>query len=259
MILVQWVKSMVIIGIDCATKQEKIGLAYGSVDNRKLIVTDVAVGSRDIPAVEIIQRWLQRGQPALLAFDAPLGWPTALGQGLRNHSAGMPVRAEADCLFSRETDRNVKDRIGKRPLEVGANLIARTAHAALGLLQDLRDKTGLAIPLAWDMGEIRETCAIEVYPAATLVVLRIKAGDYRKKDASIRRFELIDELEKHLGVVIPQRKMLEENSDAVDAVICVLAGYDFILGNCLPPDNNGVVRKEGWIWLRRQDLNGRGI
>jgi hypothetical protein len=54
--------------------------------------------------------------------------------------------------------------------EVGANLIARTAHAALKLLDDLIQVTELAIPLAWEQGRVRETCAIEVYPSRFLAI-----------------------------------------------------------------------------------------
>jgi len=241
---------IIIIGVDCATEQKKIGLACSSISKGKMIIAEVAVGSRIMPAAEMIQKWLQKDQPALLALDAPLGWPTALGQELCGHFAGMPLESTPDYFFSRETDRSIQDRIGKRPLEVGANLIARTAHSALNLLQDLRKKTGLSIPLAWDIGDIRQTCAIEVYPAATLAMLEIKAGDYKKKDAQDRRLELIDNLQKHVQIPISQRRLLKESSDAIDAVVCALGGYDFILGKCQLPYDMETARKEGWIWVR---------
>lgn len=245
---------MIIIGVDCATEQKKIGLACSSVIKGKMIIAEVAVGSRIMPAAEMIQKWLQKGQPALLALDAPLGWPIALGQELCGHFAGMPLEPAPDYFFSRETDRSVQNRIGKRPLEVGANLIARTAHSALKLLQDLRMKTGLQIPLAWDTGEIRQTCAIEVYPAATLVALGIKPGDYKKKDAQDKRAELMNQLQKHLQIPSSQRKLLEESDDAIDAVICVLSGYDFMLGKCQSPCDMKTAQKEGWIWVRSAEV-----
>ena len=42
----------------------------------------------------------------------------------------------------------VRDRIGKQSLDVGADRIARTAHAALQLLHELRGRLGKPIPLA---------------------------------------------------------------------------------------------------------------
>ena len=187
---------MIVIGIDCATEQKRTGLAYGSVIGGEAVIKDIRLGSGNMPAVETIESWLQWGQPVLLALDAPLGWPISLGQELGKHSAGMPLKAKPEHLFSRQTDRKVKSTIGKRPLEVGANLIARTAHSALGLLGSLRERTGLLIPLAWEPGEIRQTCAIEVYPAATLAALGIKATGYKKKDAQDKRLELVKKLQK---------------------------------------------------------------
>jgi hypothetical protein len=70
-------------------------------------------------------------------------------------------------MFRRMTDDEIHRRLRKRPLEVGANLIARTAHSALKLLGEIRERTGLAIPLAWAPVEALPYRAIEVYPAAT--------------------------------------------------------------------------------------------
>lgn len=228
---------MIVIGIDCATQQKNIGLAYGSVTTSgKAVIKDIKLGSRNVPATETIEKWLQKEQLVLLALDAPLGWPTALGQKLSTHYAGMPLEAKPEHLFSRQTDRKVESVIGKRPLEVGANLIARTAHSALGLLESLREKTGLLIPLAWEIGEVRQTCAIEVYPAATLAALGIKATNYKDKDADDKRLELIGKLGEYLEIANQQRVLLKDSADAIDAVICVLAAHDFLLGKCFPPD-----------------------
>ena len=42
-----------------------------------------------------------------------------------------------------------------------------------------------------------------------------------------------------------------ENADAFDAMLCVLAGQDFLSGRAMPPDNLELARQEGWIWVRR--------
>jgi hypothetical protein len=47
------------------------------------------------------------------------------------------------------TDDDIAARLGKRPLEVGANLISRTSVAAVDLLGKIRSMTGEPIPLAW--------------------------------------------------------------------------------------------------------------
>jgi hypothetical protein len=76
---------------------------------------------------------------------------------------------EPNELFRRATDDDIKLRLGKRPLDVGADRIARTAAAALKLLDRLRRETGRPIPLAWTPDEDPTWRAIEVYPVATRI------------------------------------------------------------------------------------------
>ena len=53
-------------------------------------------------------------------------------------------------LFRRETDREIKRRLGRQPLDVGADRIARTGHRALEILSKLADSLKLReILLAW--------------------------------------------------------------------------------------------------------------
>lgn len=239
----------VIVGIDCASVEKNVGLALGAVERGELTIREIAAGGGSHSVVELIARWLPPGQPALLAFDAPLGWPAAMGPELFNHSAGMPLTAPPDVLFSRLTDRIIRQKIKKRPLEVGANLIARTAHAALGLLQHLREETGLAIPLAWEPDHLEETCAIEVYPAATLLVYNIRVPNYKLLRAQAARRKLVTLLSSYMAVATEPERLVA-NSHTLDAAVCVLAGYDFLSGRCIRPDDFRTARKEGWIWVR---------
>jgi len=242
---------VLVIGIDCATKESNIGLAHGSVQDDRVLVTKIAVGESKVSA-ETIMDWLSCGQPTLLAFDSPLGWPVKLSSQLIDHVAGQLLLSDPDILFSRETDRVVHDVLHKKPLEVGANYIARTAHSALRLLNDLRQKTGLRIPLAWEMGTIEETCAIEVYPGGTLRARNIEAVKKDDELASKRRTELLRLL--RIGIHPERnRKTIIENPDAFDAVMCILAASDFLLGKCItiPAAKMKLVRKEGWIWVRK--------
>jgi predicted RNase H-like nuclease len=240
---------MMIVGVDCASSEKRIGLAIASIGNLKPTINKVKVGGGNVPVADWIAEQLPKDQPALLALDAPLGWPTALGSELFVHWAGMPLGTRPDCLFSRLTDRMIRQTLGKRPLEVGANLIARTAHSALSLLQNLREKTGLALPLAWEPGAIRETSAIEVYPAATLIVHGINVQGYKKPNASAVRGKLLERLSDHVEIA-EDRGLLESNHDALDAAICVLAAWDFLQRKCIQPTDLETARKEGWIWVR---------
>jgi predicted nuclease with RNAse H fold len=142
-------------------------------------------------------------------------------------------------MFSRLTDREIKNRLGKKPLEVGADRIARTALAALNLLEDIREATGRAIPLAWTQEEIKETKpwqAIEVYPAAT----RLAHGTDGKGGSLEGLEDLID--------CSAISEIEEQTPDAIDAIVCTLAAADFLLGRAVRPEDMQTAKIEGWIW-----------
>jgi hypothetical protein len=186
----------------------------------------------------------------LVAIDAPLGWPIGLGQTLHSHEAGAPIGLEANWMFRRETDRAIKRRTGKQPLDVGADRIARTAHAALGFLQELRQRTDETIPLVWNPVIGDGTYAVEVYPGATLAAYGVRASGYKKKGQHTAHRAVLELLEER--VALPDdRTLLENNNDVLDAALCVLAGVDFLRGEALKPTDLELARKEGWIWVRK--------
>ena len=184
----------------------------------------------------IANDWLQHYDDALIALDAPLGWPRALGPQLSTHRAGCPIQGEANQLFRRVTDVAIKQRLGKQPLEVGANLIARTAVAALTLLDRIRKSTGRPIPLAWTSEEKERWRAIEVYPAAT----RIGHGSPDVGGSLDGLGESLD-CSEVLSV-------MTKSKDAVDAAVCALAAADFLLGRAIAPLDQETALVEGWIW-----------
>ena len=152
----------IIIGIDCAVDPKNVGLARGRIDGMKVCIDGVApyavVGAGLKPAptqspgsqakdgtadvVDIISGWMIGDTPILIALDAPLGWPIDLAEALAPHSAGKTIAAQPDNMFRRLTDHAIRDRLKKQSLDVGADHIGRTAHAALDLLQKLRMRTG---------------------------------------------------------------------------------------------------------------------
>jgi len=107
------------------------------------------------------------------------------------------------------------------------------------------------------MGDISETCAVEVYPAATLHALDIETSGYKKgESAKTNRLRIIENLKKfyETNILNSQIYQVANNPDSLDAVICVLAGADFLTEKCIPiPDSlRGVAYKEGWIWVRKK-------
>ena len=241
---------MIIIGVDCAAQDKNTGLALGKYESGEGIILDVKRGGTKTPVHGIIQNWISifPEQIALLAFDSPLGWPEDLAKKLNKHNAGEFLGGNPDQLFSRKTDRIVEQCITrKRLLEVGANLIARTAWKALYLLNDLRKSSGSSIPLAWVQGKVNETSIIEVYPAGT-----VAARTGKKKS------EIENEIRKGSLLSLEENVRFESSLDTtkfcdheVDAVICFIAAMHFLNKKCIEPDRNEieVIRKEGWIWV----------
>lgn len=111
--------SVRLIGVDCATDHAKVGLARGESDGHTLMVHDAAVCTAENTAAKRVATWLARsaGGPVLVAIDAPLGWPAALGTTLSRHRAGDGIATDPNELFRRETDSVIKRTLGKQPLQ----------------------------------------------------------------------------------------------------------------------------------------------
>jgi len=241
--------AVTIIGIDCAVSPKRTGLALGSFEKGRACVQRIHRGKTRDSIIRLLAKWMARSSNPLIAVDAPLGWPAPLATVLPLHRAGAPVDARANEMFRRLTDRVTKRETGKLPLDVGADRIARTALAALDLLQDLRERTGKKIPLAWKTAPPAEASVIEVYPSATLKVLGLPSSRYKDKGAVAARRRIIELLREFIDLPEDERDMLA-SSDALDAVVCVLAAADFLGGEVIRPKDLRRARKEGWIWVR---------
>ena len=251
--------TITIIGVDCATKPNKTGLALGEIANGRLAIRDVERGSARRTPLAILREWLREAhdEPTLLALDAPLGWPVGMRTALCSHQAGGAMDVSPDRMFKRITDRCVKAD-GKNPLEVGASWIARTAHGALSLLTCLRADTSQEIPLKWCPSPWTGIQAIEVYPALTLRALNIEGNGYKTNKLACAA--MVKKLRSHIEFGSDLGSRMETSDDLVDAVICVRAGFDFLGGQCLnpPEDKMDSIRREGWIWFRRSSPDREG-
>ncbi len=238
----------VLIGVDCATVPERTGIAIGRLVDDHYTLDAVHAPDRALDVDGIIVAALSGGGPAVLALDAPLGWPSALGDALPDHLVGAPVSASPAALFSRATDHAIRARLGKQPLEVGADRIARTAVAALALLERLRMRTGRALTVA--VTEVRrpDAMVIEVYPAA-LVAAR---GARPRGDVAMVAAKTAVVTEAFGPGALAQHPAMQSSMDALDAALCVVAAADWHRGHAIPPppDLAGVVQREGWIWAR---------
>ncbi len=239
-----------LIGIDCACDAKKVGLARAEWREGRTVVTDILPGRTAEAVVKTVADWITRAESCLLALDAPLGWPMTMGRELVDHQAGEAIDTLPNELFRRKTDRNIQRRFRKTPLDVGADRIARTAHAALSLLGNLRSRTGRPIPLLWDHNLGSGAAAIEVYPAATLLAHGMPASGYKKNTQRSTRAKIADALGAVLTLPEDLGSMLND-ADCLDAVVCVLTAVDFMEARAVPPSDLLTAQREGWIWVRK--------
>ena len=226
-----------------------MGLARGIFEEGRLRIERATLGSAGESAVATVAGWIASADRYVLAFDAPLGWPAALGEALSEHQAGGPLGGQSAALFGRRTDRFVAERMGRTPPEVGADRVARVAYAALKTLNNLRKFSGLQVPLAWEQD--RDSGAIEVYPPATLRAHGLSVDAHRGKTAKARAFrnQIIDHIESQAELWV-SRELLVEDAHLLDAVVCTLAAADFVKACCYRPTEEELAHKEGWIWVR---------
>ncbi|HEX2676080.1 MAG TPA: DUF429 domain-containing protein [Polyangiales bacterium] len=92
---------------------------------------------------------------------------------------------------------------------------------------------------------------MEVFPAATLLSRGLQASRYKADTSQGRkaRTEILKRLGKEVDIGVTHDLMIED-SDQLDALLCVLAGADFARGQCLEPDDLTLAKKEGYIWFR---------
>lgn len=238
-----------VIGVDAAVDPRNRGAALGHYQLPHGSVEEVLAPD----PLSLAERFAKVPPSCrmLLCIDAPLGWPETLAVSLNTHVAGAPLAGEPNKLFRRETDRWIKDKIDHQPLDVGADRIARTAHSALRLLAELRGLASLAIPLAWSPDFTGAAC-IEVYPAATLRVHELPHKQYKggSSEAVATRTDVIERLGMLINPAVRQAAIASDH--IFDAMICVLAGFDFLGGYCPRPGDAQLAAKEGWIWVRHQ-------
>lgn len=254
--------SVRVIGIDCATKSRKVGVAFGNFADGVVAIESACVGSNIgtwPKIVKAVAEAIRDAPQALLTLDAPLGWPASMGASLVGHTAGSTLDPTADLMFLRETD-TIITKVAKKPLEVGANLIARTAHSALRRLNEIRKESGSALPLAWDSSSMAGAQVIEVYPAATLLAHGLPDTGYKGTEAKHRgqRESLTNLLKQHKrldGIRNEVSENMAKADHAVDAVICCLAAADFLCGDVIHPEPDRLpsAKKEGWIWVRKPE------
>jgi hypothetical protein len=238
-----------LIGIDCATQEEKVGIAVGRFNGPESQIDHVILCGKASPLERTLLSWIPKSGRLLFALDAPLGWPQPMGHALSQHVAGGHIVVSGNALFRRDTDRFIKRHTGQQPLDVGADRIARTALSALDLLARLGETIGETIHLAWSAQFPHRIAAIEVYPAATLRARGLSSKGYKKPEQVEARRVIIAAIPELAAA--SNALSMEAHADALDAALCLSAAADFLTGQVFLPENQALAEKEGWIWVRR--------
>lgn len=263
-----------IVGLDCAAQPERFGVAVSRLKpGGSLQWTDARRGRRGESIAEYVAAALERararegsdpsvGGDLLVALDAPLGWPAALGPALAAHRAGERLPRGANRLFRRRTDDVIREHLGLRPLEVGADRIARAAVEALRVLDELRRllQADLELPMSsrfFSPGTATtgrrppRSAAVEVYPAAVLSVLGLPSRMYKRPDQEAVRDRILGGLEQRGYAELPPeiRATALAQADVLDAVLCVCSGLEFLYGRVVEPEDDGSLAQEGWAWV----------
>lgn len=240
---------MLLIGLDAASDLTRFGYAIGHYTKHQIQIKRAGLvreEDQENALLAVIAPLIRKASHALIAIDAPLGWPNQLATELSKHQAGKPFVAEKDALFQRETDRFVHERLRKKPLEVGADRIARAAYSTLAALNEIRRASSKKIPLAWN-SKFEGVAVIEVYPAGTLKARGLQHSGYKKPEQlDVRR-----DIANHVaGELEGLEKFVEGSADVFDACLCLAAAKDFLEGLAIPPEDKRVAKLEGWIWVR---------
>ena len=92
-------------------ESEGHGPSLGVRDDHGLRLADATVAGKDRPSLSIVERWLTASEAtAVIAIDAPLGWPRPMAETLDPHSAGATIETPPDAMFRRATDLHIKAR-----------------------------------------------------------------------------------------------------------------------------------------------------
>ncbi|MFW5695206.1 MAG: DUF429 domain-containing protein [Alkalispirochaeta sp.] len=238
-------------------------LNHSSREGRRTAVVEAHVAPQNNEElVGTVVGWLGGEVPTLLCVDAPLGWPHRMPVMLADHLAGDGISVTADELFRRITDIDVRRRVGKTPLDVGADRIARTALATLNALDSIRAQGERRIDAVTDIRDPRRDAQtvllLESYPAGWFASEGVATRGYRPPAAKDQRRDLLSLVEDRLAVsgitltVRPERSVLLRRADDLDAFVCTLNGIDYLLGRCPAPGAAAreVARREGWIWCK---------
>jgi Protein of unknown function (DUF429) len=221
-------------GLDLSTDPRKAWwceLDWPAGDGGPPLVVDLgqahARGARDdttLTAV-LVERLALFGPAAgrVAGIDAPVGWPQAFVDAIRDWSEGSAPRiVKRPELRLRPTDRFVQEATGLTPMSVSTDRIGSTALLCAGILSGLAEQAGAQV---LDRARAGDGIA-EVYPAAALRLWSTGDGrplataGYKTEPASRER--LLGQLGEVVGIPDLALEQMIASDDALDALLCAL-------------------------------------
>jgi predicted nuclease with RNAse H fold len=242
---------VMIAGIDLAAEPKSTALALVDFSAGAAKLETLVLGIADPQLVE------RTKDATKIGIDCAFGWPVEFYEFLGRHMDPKQPQTASDgaidwrrSLAYRETDRQVKQVIGRWPLSVSTDRLGLTAMRNAGLLARLQE-SGVATDRSG------EGTAVEVYPAATLRLWSFDTTNYRKSEE--QRQKLIQQLKLKASWldVSKHQDLMNSSTDAFDAVIAALAARAVALGLYLKPLKNQLAKAkvEGWICLPSVQLD----
>ena len=235
-----------VAGIDLAADPRRTGLAVLREENHVVRIDDVHVGASDDDVLAAITPASKAG------VDVPFGWPRRFVDLVAGHQAGdlePPAHTGPGwrrAVLYRETDLEVRKRVGKTPLSVAADKIAYPAIRWAAIAARLREQH---IPTPLDGSGV----ACEVYPGAALAAWGLGAQRYKKAAAALVRGQLVDALSARWSWLdwAGHQDVCAASDDALDAVIAAVVAREVLLGRAISPraELAAAAADEGWIWL----------
>ena len=233
---------MLTAGVDLASQAAKTAACVIDWSDQRATVVELTVGVDDDSISELI------GRVSKLGIDVPLGWPIAFADAMSDYSSDrmwpIAYRHSDNASYRyRRTDLWVWKNLGTSPpLSVSADRIALPAMRAAALLSRLPH------PTARDGSGV----VVEVYPAAALRRWDLRSRQYKRKENSDARRELVARLLAEttwLSVDSSGVDLCIASDDALDALVAALVARAAATGlvEPIPREDLTSALREGWI------------
>ena len=233
---------MITAGVDLASQAAKTAACVIDWSDQRATVVELTLGVDDDSIAALITRVDKLG------IDVPLGWPIAFAEALVGYSldGSWPTeyRHNANASYRyRRTDLWLWKDLGMSlPLSVSADRISLPAMRAAALLSHVpqhtpRDGSGVVV---------------EVYPAAALRRWGLRSRQYKRKENSEERRELVAHLltkTTWLSVESNSVELCIDSDDAFDALVAALVARAAAveLVEPIPGEDLTSALREGWI------------